>query len=92
MSDVISEDGMVVVVKSRYEMSQWERERVEIGDPIACDMCGEAGVWLVWDPSVGLASAIAQSEFSLDDDKATYMYVCEGCELKRELLKEEEGE
>lgn len=83
---------MGVMVKSRYEMSQWEFERLGIGDPIACDMCGEAGVWLVWDPSVGSRSAIAQSEFTLDDDPANYMYVCGGCELKREMLEEEEGE
>lgn len=75
-------------LKSASEMSLWEFELLKVGDPIACDMCGEAGVW---DPDLQVGN-ISQSEFDLDGDLACDAYVCHACEYKRKLLKEEEGE
>lgn len=67
------------IIKSFTELSLWDRKRLQVGDSIGCDWCGKTGKW----DSEYLSGGIAQSEYTLEDDLGTYMYVCDTCELER---------
>lgn len=74
-------------LKSYAQLSTYERERLSQGDPIACDSCFKPGVW---NPDELGVDSIAQSEYTLEDDSANYVYVCNSCESERELMHEAE--
>lgn len=74
--------------KSYGQLSQWEIERLEGGELIACDWCFEPGIY---DPAY-ILSGIATSEFVLEQDLGADVYVCDKCEYKRELLHKIESQ
>lgn len=67
-------------LKSYNRMSQQEIERLQIGDPIACDWCDMMGVW---DPEDNLAGGIVQSKYHLSEEYLS-PYVCNDCEERRQ--------
>lgn len=75
------------ILKSYTELSQWDRERIKVGDPIACDQCGHPGVW---SPDHDLAEGITRSEYIFPGEPQ-YTYVCDECETERQLAAESDS-